>query len=107
MPAKGARVDRTVLGIGVLALCCAATAALAQPKQLTVNPGIGKDLARLITSSGFECPEVRAVYHVGADDRGNIMRVVCGVVGGPAIETPTFRMHSTFSGNSKITRWEQ
>jgi hypothetical protein len=96
-----------MLRIGVTALCCAATAALAQPKQLTVQAGIAKDLAQLIKSSGFDCPEIRAVYHVGSDDRGNIMRIVCGVVGGPAIETPTFRMHSTFSGNAKITRWEQ
>jgi hypothetical protein len=92
------------------ALLCVAAPALAQapaqPKQLTVQPSIARELAQMIRSSGGDCPEVRTVYHVGSDDRGNIMRIVCGQVGGPAIESPTFRMHSTFAGNAKISRWE-
>jgi hypothetical protein len=72
-----------------------------------VQAGIAKDLARTIKAGGFECPEVRAVYHVGSDDKGNIMRIVCGQVDGPEIESPTFRMHSTFSGNAKISLWER
>jgi hypothetical protein len=92
------------------ALLCVAAPALSQapapPKQLTVHPTIARGVAEMIRSSGGDCPEVRAVYHVGSDDRGNIMRIVCGKVGGPAIESPMFRMHSTYSGNAMISRWE-
>jgi hypothetical protein len=96
-----------VLMLAAAALVGSALPALAQPKQLNVQPSFEKELARLIKASGFECPEIRAIYHVGADERGNIMRVVCGVVGGPVIDSPTFRIHSTFGGNAKISRWEQ
>ncbi len=80
---------------------------VSQPKPLIVQASIAKDLIRMIKAGGFDCPEVRAVYHMGSDDRGNIMRIVCGQVDGPAIESPTFRMHSTPSGNAKISIWEK
>lgn len=94
-------------GIVLVALLSVATPALAQPKPLTVAPSIAKDLARLIRSSGHDCPEVRTVYRVGADERGSIMRIVCGVVGGPEIENPSFRMHATPAGAAKITLWDK
>jgi hypothetical protein len=72
-----------------------------------VQASIARDLARMIQSSGFECPEIRAVYQVGTDSKGNIMRIVCGIVGGPAIETPSFRMHATPAGAGKITLWDK
>jgi hypothetical protein len=100
-------VGRVLFSIVAAALLGAAGPVLAQPKQLTVQASIARDLARMIQASGFDCPEVRAVYQMGADSRGNIMRIVCGVVGGPAIETPSFRMHATPAGAGKITRWEQ
>lgn len=98
-------------GIVLVAMLSAAFPALAQPQPqpqpqpLTVAPSIAKDLARLIRASGHDCPEVRTIYRIGADERGSIMRIVCGVVGGPAIEEPSFRMHATPAGAAKITRW--
>jgi hypothetical protein len=100
-------VRRVLLSIVATALLGAGGPALAQPKQLTVQASVARDLARMIQASGFECPEVRAVYQIGADNKGNIMRIVCGVVGGPAIDSPSFRMHANPAGAGKITRWEQ
>jgi hypothetical protein len=34
-----------------------ATPTLAQPKQLTVQPSLAKDLAKMIQSGGHDCPE--------------------------------------------------
>lgn len=93
-----------------LAFLSAATAAVAaptgaQPRQLTVQPGMAKELVRMIEASGYACPEIRAIYHVGSDNRGNVMRIVCGA-GSATADPPSFRLHSTSAGVSKISRWE-
>jgi hypothetical protein len=72
-------------------------------------PGnIAKQIAGMIRASGFECPELRMAYHMGADDRGQIMRAVCGRTGGAAIDNPTFRVLIGHHWQGVwVSRWEE
>jgi hypothetical protein len=72
-----------------------------------MNAEMARDFARLLKSKGFDCPEVRAVYKIGSDSRGRIMRLYCGIVGGPRIEDPSFRIHTTDSGLITLWVWSQ
>ena len=78
-----------------------------QPTPVSLPRPIARDIARMITATGVECPELRTVYHVGADDRGNILRVVCAHINGAPIETPTFRVHIGHYGNAMVSLWEK
>ncbi len=82
-----------------------AGALLAQQGPPVFDDTVNKRLAEQIQRGGASCPEIRETKFIGADDRGNIMRLKCGVIGGPAIEEPTFRLYVTFRGEAQISIW--
>jgi hypothetical protein len=103
-----ARVKVLSVGFLVAALPALAQTA-ARPKPVTGMPGsVAKQIAGMIRASGFECPELRAAYHMGSDDYGQIMRAVCGRSGGGAIDDPTFRVLIGHSWQGIwVSRWEE
>jgi hypothetical protein len=92
---------------GMVVAASMAAPALADPMELRMAPGLARDFARALKSNGYNCPELRAVYKVGSDDRGPIMRFYCGLPGGPRIEEPSFRVHASPSGILTINVWKQ
>jgi hypothetical protein len=78
-----------------------------QPTPVSLPRPIARDIARTISAGGTVCPEIRTAYHVGSDDAGNILRVMCGHINGAAIETPTFRVHIGHYGNTRVSRWDK
>lgn len=62
-------------------------------------------LARGIQRDGFACPELKAVYFVGAKSDGNHMRAVCGAGDEPEAAS-SFRLTVRGSGTYRVEPWD-
>src|SRR5215213_1813396 len=91
--AIGRPMITTVRKASAAALVCLATAAQAAEGELWFRKPEKVALARGIQKDGFPCPEIKAVYFIGAKSDGNHMRAVCGDGrrGGPVVQLPPDR----------------
>jgi hypothetical protein len=94
---------RTVLGAVLVLL---AAAAQAGEGELWFRKGERKTLARDIRDQGLACPEIKAVYLLGAKADGNHMRAVCGSKDG-AGETFDVRLIVRASGSFRAEPWTE
>ncbi len=89
----------------VLAAALALVPATAQAadEELWFRKNERVQLARRIQDGGFACPEVKAVYFLGARPDGNHMRAECGPRGGAFLAR--YRLTVRGSGTFRTEPW--
>ena len=95
----------TVRKASAAALVCLATAAQAAEGELWFRKPEKVALARGIQKDGFPCPEIKAVYFIGAKSDGNHMRAVCGTAN-EAVPSSSFRLNVPGSGSYRVEPWD-
>src|SRR3954452_22088347 len=101
--AIGRPMITTVRKASAAALVCRATAAQAAEGELWFRKPEKVALARGIQKDGFPCPEIKAVYFIGAKSDGNHMRAVCGTAD-EAVPSSSFRL--TVRGSYRVEPWD-
>ena len=79
----------------------------ARAAEIQMTPVMQRDMTKLITSFGYNCPLVKMAFTKGQDPFGLVFKVYCGPASGKGVyNSLVFRLTGTQDNRWRVKPWK-